>query len=90
MSCLHCCISNLRKKCYQYYIKCCSFSEKISDDFPAAYYTYDSKIDGKVYLTFVAFRDDLKLERSRVRIRDKCTVFKAKLLSLNFPIEWIT
>lgn len=66
------------------------FSNKTTDDFPIICYTDGSKIDGKVGLAFVVFRDGYEIEHHQFRIRDQCTVFIAELLCLNFAIKWIT
>ncbi|GFW90225.1 uncharacterized protein TNCV_2120921 [Trichonephila clavipes] len=66
------------------------FSDKSTEDFPVICYTGVSKTDGRVGFAFVVFRSGVESENFQFRIRDKCTVFVAELLCLNFAVKWNT
>ncbi|GBL72557.1 hypothetical protein AVEN_127830-1 [Araneus ventricosus] len=53
------------------------------------YFTDGNKINSKVGLAFVVYKDDQEVCVQQLRIHDECTVFQVELLCSNFAVKWV-
>ncbi|GBM57926.1 hypothetical protein AVEN_205999-1 [Araneus ventricosus] len=66
-----------------------SYYKNIEDNFPVVCFTDGSKINSKVGLAFVVFKDHIETEVHQFRIRDECSIFQAELLCIAQAVNWI-